>query len=119
VQIRDQVDIVECLTWNDYGESHYLGPIKGAQPNSQSWVNGFDHTGSSIALYSTLLEAHPPIGWLNLTSYYSTAFKTGSYPPVTKDQIILWSRPHPALATAPDPVGQPTNFQIVRLSQVS
>lgn len=97
VQIRDQVDIVECLTWNDYGESHYLGPIKGAQPNSQSWVNGFDHTG-----------------WLNLTSYYSTAFKTGSYPPVTKDQIILWSRPHPALATAPDPVGQPTNFQITQ-----
>lgn len=95
VQIRDQVDIVECLTWNDYGESHYLGPIEGDQPNSQAWVDGFDHTG-----------------WLNLTLYYATAFKTGSYPPVTKDQIVMWSRPHPALATAPDPVGQPQNFQI-------
>lgn len=95
VQIRDQVEIVECLTWNDYGESHYLGPIEGDQPNSQAWVDGFDHTG-----------------WLNLTSYYATAFKTGSYPAVTKDQIVMWSRPHPALATAPDPVGQPQNFQI-------
>ncbi|KAG6331266.1 hypothetical protein ID866_7823 [Astraeus odoratus] len=95
VQIRDQVGIVECLTWNDYGESHYLGPIKGDQPNSQAWVDGFEHTG-----------------WLNLTAYYATAFKTGSYPAVSTDQVIMWSRPHPALATAPDPVGQPQNFQI-------
>ena len=29
----------------DYGESHYIGPIAGAQPNSQAWVNGFDHQG--------------------------------------------------------------------------
>ncbi|KIK99634.1 glycoside hydrolase family 71 protein [Paxillus rubicundulus Ve08.2h10] len=97
VGIRDQVDIVEHLTWNDYGESHYIGPIQGAQPNSQAWVDGFDHTG-----------------WLNLTSYYAAAFKTGSYPAITKDKIIMWSRPHPALATAPDPVGQPTNFQITQ-----
>ncbi|KAH7885391.1 glycoside hydrolase family 71 protein [Phlebopus sp. FC_14] len=95
--MRDQVDIVQVLTWNDYGESHYIGPIEGAQPNSQAWVDGFDHTG-----------------WLNLTLYYATAFKTGSYPTVTKDQIIMWSRPHPALATAPDPVGQPANFQITQ-----
>ena len=42
---RDSVDIVEIVTWNDYGESHYIGPIHGAQPNSQAWVDGFDHTG--------------------------------------------------------------------------
>ncbi|KIJ64429.1 glycoside hydrolase family 71 protein [Hydnomerulius pinastri MD-312] len=95
--IRDQVDVVQHLTWNDYGESHYIGPIEGAQPNSEAWVDGFDHTG-----------------WLNLTSYYATAFKTGSFPIITKDQIIMWSRPHPALATAPDPVGQPANFQITQ-----
>ncbi|KIJ64430.1 glycoside hydrolase family 71 protein [Hydnomerulius pinastri MD-312] len=95
MSIRDQVAIVEHVTWNDYGESHYIGPIEGDQPNSQAWVDGFDHQG-----------------WLVLTKYYSTAFKTGSYPAITKDRIIMWSRPHPALATAPDPVGQPTNFQI-------
>lgn len=95
IQIRDQVAIVECLTWNDYGESHYLGPIKGAQPNSQAWVDGFEHTG-----------------WLNLTAYYAAAFKTGSFPSIPKDQIVMWSRPHPAYATAPDPVGQPKNFQL-------
>jgi glucan endo-1,3-alpha-glucosidase len=62
VENRQQVPIVEVITWNgalrsvastcsftmcvDYGESHYVGPIEGAQPNSQAWVNGFDHQGS-------------------------------------------------------------------------
>ncbi|OBZ69018.1 hypothetical protein A0H81_11351 [Grifola frondosa] len=42
---RDSVDFVEINTWNDYGESHYIGPIKGALPTgSEAWVNGFDHT---------------------------------------------------------------------------
>ncbi|KAG6890649.1 hypothetical protein C0995_006625 [Termitomyces sp. Mi166 len=92
---RDQVDIVQILTWNDYGESHYIGPIKGAQPNSQAWVDGMDHTG-----------------WLDLTCYYATAFKTGSFPSIEKDEIFMWSRTHPTHATAPDPVGQPTNFEL-------
>ena len=52
-------------------------------------------------------------GWLNMTSYYATAFKTGTYPAISKDQIFMWSRPHPANATAPDPVARPANYQIV------
>ncbi|KAN0087472.1 glycoside hydrolase family 71 protein [Tylopilus felleus] len=95
IGIRDQLDIAQIISWNDFGESHYIGPIEGAQPNSQAWVNGFDHTG-----------------WLNMTSYYATAFKTGTYPTISKDQIFMWSRPHPAFATAPDPVGPPANYQI-------
>ncbi|KAH0586158.1 hypothetical protein H2248_007423 [Termitomyces sp. 'cryptogamus'] len=95
IATRDQVDIVQILTWNDYGESHYIGPIKGAQPNSQAWVDGMDH-----------------IGWLDLTSYYAAAFKTGSFPSIEKDKIFMWSRTHPTHATAPDPVGQPTNFEL-------
>lgn len=42
--MRNEFDLVELITWNDYGESHYQGPIHGAQPNSQAWVNGFDHS---------------------------------------------------------------------------
>ena len=47
---RDRVAIVQALTWNDFGESHYLGPIEGAQPNSQAWVDGFDHSGMCMLL---------------------------------------------------------------------
>ncbi|KZT29607.1 glycoside hydrolase family 71 protein [Neolentinus lepideus HHB14362 ss-1] len=95
IAIRSQVDLVEIVTWNDYGESHYIGPIEGAQPNSQAWVNGFDHQG-----------------WLYMTQYFATAYKTGTYPAITKDQIFLWARPHTRNATSSDPVGKPTNYEL-------
>jgi len=96
IAARDQVDIVQLLSWNDFGESHYVGPIKGAQPNSQAWTSGFDHTA-----------------WLNITKYYSAAFKTGSYPPIETDQLYMWARTHPADARASnDPVGPPSNANL-------
>ncbi|KAF9049586.1 hypothetical protein BDZ89DRAFT_1057464 [Hymenopellis radicata] len=83
IDSRDKFDIVEINTWNDYGESHYIGPIKGAQPNSEAWTDGMNHTA-----------------WLGLTRYYATAFKTGAFPDVDKDQIYMWARPHSVLAEA-------------------
>lgn len=47
---RRVVPFAEVVTWNDYGESSYVGPIKGVQPMSESWVNGFDHQGASCPL---------------------------------------------------------------------
>jgi glucan endo-1,3-alpha-glucosidase len=93
---RHHIDIVEILTWNDYGESSYIGPIAGAQPNSEAWVNGFDHTA-----------------WLDVTAYYAQAFKTGVFPALIKDRIFLWTRPHPKRASVPDAVGKPDNFDLV------
>ena len=29
------IDIIQIVTWNDYGESRYIGPIEGDQPKSQ------------------------------------------------------------------------------------
>jgi len=89
---RSQVDIAEIVTWNDYGESSYIGPIEGAQPNSQAWVDGFPHDG-----------------WLEMTKYYIIAFKTGAYPTITEDHVYIWSRPHPKNASSPDPVPRPQN----------
>lgn len=122
VDNRDKVDMVEALTWNDFGESSYLGPIQGDQPNSQGpsllsspfrperadilppprarnkltgWVDGFDHTAL-----------------LAINQYYATAYKTGSYPAITEDVIYLSARPHARTATATsDSVGRPTGGQ--------
>lgn len=92
---RSAVTFVEVNTWNDYGESHYVGPIEGVQPMSQAWVNGFEHTG-----------------WLDLIAYYAAAFKTGTYPKITRDRTFLWARLFPAAATATnDSVGKPNNWQ--------
>ncbi|KAF7365193.1 hypothetical protein MVEN_00390900 [Mycena venus] len=98
IDFRDNVDLVEVVTWNDYGESHYIGPIKGAlPPGSEVWVNGFPHDA-----------------FLDLTKVFATAFKTGQAPVVDKDEIIMYSRPHPANAQAPDATGPPTNFQVTQ-----
>ncbi|KAF5376288.1 hypothetical protein D9615_008530 [Tricholomella constricta] len=81
--MRDRLTFVELVSWNDYGESHYMGPIKGAQPDGTTWTHGFPHTA-----------------WYDLCQYYITAFKTGSYPAITQDIIYYWARPHPAAAQA-------------------
>ncbi|KJA28763.1 glycoside hydrolase family 71 protein [Hypholoma sublateritium FD-334 SS-4] len=95
IAMRDHVDMVQIISWNDYGESHYIGPIEGAQPNSHAWVDGYPH-----------------IAWLYLNRYFMKAFQTGTYPAITKDQIFLWARPHPRDASSPDPVPRPTNYQL-------
>ncbi|KAG8908649.1 hypothetical protein FRB99_004937 [Tulasnella sp. 403] len=87
---RDQVDIVEIVSWNDYGESTYIGPIGKDQPGSQAWVTGFDHTA-----------------WLEMTGYYAAAFKTGVKPTITADKIFIWGRPHGVDDGAPDGLGKP------------
>ncbi|OWZ63616.1 hypothetical protein AYX14_06683 [Cryptococcus neoformans] len=85
ISMRNSFDMAEIISWNDYGESHYIGPIRADQPNSQGWTNGMPHTA-----------------WLSLIAYYAPAFKTGSYPSAS-DQMIFWTRPHPKAAnpTAP------------------
>jgi glucan endo-1,3-alpha-glucosidase len=119
---RNKIDLVEVISWNDYGESHYIGvrtfsflslrevdctdelldfqPIEGAQPNSEAWVNGFDH-----------------LAWLDMTKYYADAYRTGTWPTITQDKLYLWARPHPASASAPsDPLGLPTGAGWVRIA---
>ncbi|ADV23630.1 glucan endo-1,3-alpha-glucosidase agn1 [Cryptococcus gattii Ru294] len=93
ISMRNSFDMAEIISWNDYGESHYIGPIRADQPNSQGWTTGMPHTA-----------------WLNLVAYYAPAFKTGSYPSAS-DQMILWTRPHPKAATPTAPTcARPSNW---------
>lgn len=49
----------------------------------------------------------PHTAWLNLIAYYAPAWKNGAYPS-TKDQIIVWSRPHPKNGSPTNPtLGRP------------
>ncbi|KAF9540311.1 glycoside hydrolase family 71 protein [Agrocybe pediades] len=97
IEMRDSIDMAQIISWNGeyYGESHYIGPIKGAQPNSQAWVDGFPH------------EA-----WMTLNQYYAKAFQTGKYPIIEKERIFMWVRPHPKDASSPDSVPRPDNWQL-------
>lgn len=95
--MRDEFDLVELLTWNDFGESSYLGEVTQDIPTgSGNYVNAFPHT----AFLQYILP------------YYLNGFKTGSYPAITKDSITVWSRPHSANAVASAPSdSKPTGWQ--------
>ncbi|KAJ7736912.1 glycoside hydrolase family 71 protein [Mycena metata] len=76
IAMRSQIDIVQVISWNDYGESHYICPsVRGAQPASHAWVDGFPHGA-----------------WLRLNGFFARAFKDGAYPPIEEDQIFMWGR---------------------------
>ncbi|KAF9031404.1 glycoside hydrolase family 71 protein [Hymenopellis radicata] len=89
---RDHVDIVQIISWNDFGESHYVGPIEGAQPMSESWTTGFPHTG-----------------FLDMIKYYAPAFTAGRdvSNSIDADRVFVWGRLSPAGATTDDPVPKP------------
>ncbi|KAJ3840950.1 glycoside hydrolase family 71 protein [Lentinula raphanica] len=80
-----QPDIVEIVTWNDYGESHYISDIN---PNvdlgdlAPLYVDGFDHGA-----------------WRTIAQYYITWYKTGSAPAITEDQVVYWYRAYPKAIT--------------------
>ncbi|KLT44598.1 hypothetical protein CC85DRAFT_242261 [Cutaneotrichosporon oleaginosum] len=82
IGMRDKVDMLELLSWNDFGESHYIAPVPAAsaQPKSDGWTRGMPHTGL-----------------LSLVKHYATVFRTGA--PPADEGLWLWTRPHPKDAT--------------------
>ncbi|KAF7978719.1 hypothetical protein HWV62_45005 [Athelia sp. TMB] len=74
-------DIVEIITWNDYGESHYISdinPIVNLGSQAPLYVDGFDHSH-----------------WRDVAEYYIKYFKAGSAPAVTTDEVVFWYRAYP------------------------
>ncbi|CAG8096284.1 unnamed protein product [Penicillium olsonii] len=78
-----QPRFVEIVSWNDYGESHYTGPLHTLHTDdgSSKWVNDMPHDG-----------------WLEMAKPFIAAFKAGAPSPdnyITSDQLIYWYRPAP------------------------
>lgn len=81
--ISFQPDLVEILTWNDYGESHYIGPIyPSGIPRGAWYVNGMPHTG-----------------WLAMLPHYIDAYKAGSMSSLAgkPEKISFWYKVNPGL----------------------
>ncbi|EKM75389.1 hypothetical protein AGABI1DRAFT_79978 [Agaricus bisporus var. burnettii JB137-S8] len=94
IEMRDQLPMVEMVTWNDFGESSYFGHVKGVQPSGTTWADGYSH-----------------LPFFELSKYYITAFKTGHYPAINQDVIYFWARPHPAEAAASvDALARPQGY---------
>lgn len=77
-----QPRFVEIVTWNDYGESHYIGPLSSSHydDGNSKWTNDMPHDG-----------------WLDMAAPFIAAYKAGSTgvaDHITDDQLIYWHRPH-------------------------
>ncbi|KAJ7243613.1 glycosyl hydrolase family 71-domain-containing protein [Mycena haematopus] len=74
-------NFIEIVTWNDYGESHYVGPLssKHQDDGGSKWVNDMPHDS-----------------WLDMAKPFIAAYKAGATSPnsfITQDQILYWYRP--------------------------
>lgn len=38
ISMPDQPDFIQIISWNDYGESHYIGPRLGTPPADTTWL---------------------------------------------------------------------------------
>lgn len=83
-----QPDYLELLTWNDYGESHYLGP----QPaHTTSYPNGSQD-------YNTGMVHN---AWLSDLPYYIQRYKNGGAEPAASaytEHLTFWYRLNPKSA---------------------
>ncbi|ORY25953.1 glycosyl hydrolase family 71-domain-containing protein [Naematelia encephala] len=80
LSLGDQLKFIEIVTWNDYGESHYIGPYNTPHTDdgSSKWAEGFDHT---------------PV--LDFAQPYIAAFKAGASEPIIDQEVALYyHRPH-------------------------
>lgn len=92
-------EIVQVISWNDYGESHNIAPVLGAEPGSQKWTAGMDH-----------------IAFREMTRYFTRRWRDGA--PEVEDEIVvwLWYRIYPKHADASeDAVGKPDHANWVSL----
>ncbi|KAG8737877.1 hypothetical protein FRC10_007563 [Ceratobasidium sp. 414] len=79
IQNRKSLPFVEIGSWNDYGESHYIGPLTGSLPANTAYVSATANHGA----------------WADLTWYYATWFKTGGAPAIKSDKVYMWARSQP------------------------
>ncbi|KAK3985676.1 glycoside hydrolase [Cladorrhinum sp. PSN332] len=84
-----QPDFVQILTWNDFGESHYIGPVHESQLElfntfeaPINYVRGMSHDG-----------------WRKFLPFYAEQYKTGQAPAeVAAEAVMAYYRGAPALA---------------------
>ncbi|KAK2748985.1 hypothetical protein FQN57_007268 [Myotisia sp. PD_48] len=83
--IELQPNMIEIITWNDYGESHYIGPIHeaGIPSGAQQYILGYPHDAWRVLL-PDFIKA------------YKSGNSTGLLP--HEDIITYWYRRNPSEA---------------------
>ncbi|OJJ42607.1 hypothetical protein ASPZODRAFT_76535, partial [Penicilliopsis zonata CBS 506.65] len=79
-----QPEFVEILTWNDYGESHYIGPLRDKAM-----------TAFAKAPYNYATDM-PHDGWRLFLPFVIDLYKTGTAT-ITREGLTVWYRTQPKL----------------------
>ncbi|THV53838.1 hypothetical protein BGAL_0041g00240 [Botrytis galanthina] len=77
-----QPDLVEIISWNDWGESHYVGPI------DETTMGAMRSAPFNYAL------GMPHDAWLLFLPYIIETYKTG-YSSIGQEGVQAWYRPNP------------------------
>ncbi|KAJ4364473.1 hypothetical protein N0V83_009067 [Neocucurbitaria cava] len=91
---------IEIVTWNDYGESAYVGPLSAQHDDDghSKWVNDMPHGG-----------------WLDMAKPYIAAYKAGATAPtISEEKLIYWYRPTPkGITCSGDNLGKPPGWDLM------
>ncbi|RAK98769.1 glycoside hydrolase family 71 protein [Aspergillus ibericus CBS 121593] len=82
-----QPEWVEIITWNDYGESHYIGPIREDAISLMT-------TGGAPLNY---IENMPHDGWRELLPFAIDTYVNGNAT-LDYEGLVTWYRPNPSEA---------------------
>ncbi|KAE8156035.1 glycoside hydrolase [Aspergillus tamarii] len=95
-----QPSLIEIISWNDYGESHYIGPYSAnhSDDGSSQWAVGMPHDA-----------------WRNLYKPFIKAYKSGAMAPIIEeDELVYWYRPTPKnVACTNDTLPQPNGVSML------
>ncbi|KAL4928925.1 glycoside hydrolase family 71 protein [Aspergillus undulatus] len=89
--IELQPEYVEILTWNDYGEGHYIGPIRNN-------ATGVIYEGAPF----DYVEDMPHDGWRSMLPFVIEQYKSGGKEVEIEEEVLsVWYRLSPADACGP------------------
>ena len=77
---------VQILSWNDWGESHYIGPLR---PGTFGAFG--KQAGNASYNYASNM---PHDGWTLFLPFLIETFKKGTST-ITKEGLVIWFRRHP------------------------
>src|ERR1700712_5292220 len=83
-------DFVQIISWNDYGESHYIGPI-----HNEAMV-AFD-SNHGLVPHNYVLN-YPHDGWRALLPFYIDTYQHGKAT-ISEQRMVLWYRTVPSSCT--------------------
>jgi hypothetical protein len=82
-----QPDLVEIISWNDFGESHYIGPLPQ-----------FDYKAFEVGKPPyDYITGMPHDAWRKLLPFWIDPYKTGKAS-ISEELVVGWYRPNPAKA---------------------